>query len=184
MLEFIHKKTGRKITIEEGDTIRINAISRAGYVSSGEYVAPVVEEVVPEPTVGEIVDSIAEANPEPEQVPMVAVEAVHEGVDPTEFMDLLDPPSGEEESSGEAKGGEAKEGPEEASNGGSDDNGSNETGHSETGSEEGESSDDSEIVEGEFSEVDLERVVGDVGGEVSGEGSVDTGSPEGTTVGS
>ena len=129
MLEFIHKKTGRKMSLEEGDTIRINALIRAGYIQSGEYVAPVVEEVVPEPTVGEVVDSIAEANPEPEVVPMVAVEAVHEDVDPTEFVELLNPPSGEEESDGEEG-----EGSEDASNGGSDED--DETGYSETGSEE------------------------------------------------
>ena len=129
MLEFIHKKTGRKMSLEEGDTIRINALIRAGYIQSGEYVAPVVEEVVPEPTVGEVVDSIAEANPEPEVVPMVAVEAVHEDVDPTEFVELLNPPSGEEESDGEEG-----EGSEDASNGGSDED--DETGYSETGTEE------------------------------------------------
>lgn len=171
MLEFIHKKSGRKILLEEGDTIRINAVGRAGYVSSGEYVAPVVKEVVPEPTVGEIVDSIAEANPEPEEIPMVAVEAVHEGVDPADFVDLLDPPSDEEESSGEAQGGEAKEGPEEASNGGSDDNGSDEAGYSETGSEEEEGSISESISEERTSDDDVLGVASTDGVGSSVEGS-------------
>jgi len=157
-VEFINKKTGHKVVIGWKDAIRIRCLKRAGYVSAGEYVAPPLpEEPTPEPTVGEVVEAIAEENPEPEDVPMVAVEAVHEAVDPAEFTQLLDPPESEE----------------------SDGEGNQEV---ESGDEDFEDGKLSERLYDEFLENDLERTVGDTGGEISDPDSIGFEDTTGGTV--
>ena len=152
MIEFIHKKTGVKRVVGKDDEVRKKCLMRAGFIPSGEYVEPEVEEVVLEPTVGEVVEAIAEDNPEPEEVPMVAVEATHAAVDPDAFTDLLDAPESEEsdgEEEGEAIDSEqvedlgTTEGSEEAGDFGSDDG-----------------------VADDVPEIDLQRVADDAGGEV------------------
>ncbi len=161
-VEFINKKSGHKVVVGWEDAIRIRCLKRAGYVSAGEYVAPPEpEEPTPEATVGEIVDSIAEENPEPEQVPMVAIEATHTEVDPSDFVDLLDPPKSKEESDGEEIEEDGDAGSFEEESG--EDDGSDDEG-------------------GDVPEVDLERITPDVGGEVSDSDSVGPGDADGGAV--
>lgn len=159
-VEFINRKSGHKVVVGWEDAIRIRCLKRAGYVSAGEYVAPVVEEEPePEPTVGEVVDSIAEAHPEPEDVPTVAVEAVHAQVDVSEFVDLLDAPESEE-----SDGEEVKESGDLGPSGG---DGEGERGDPEADGE-GSDSEGEDGVTDDVPEIDLERTANDAGEEVSG----------------